>query len=68
MSDQLPVLLPCPFCGGPAGFVADTSYGSCVVGCGDEECFGAARTFDVADFERALKAWNTRFDKIAGMD
>jgi hypothetical protein len=53
-------LLPCPFCGGVAGYFDDDSYGSCAVGCNDEECIGYARLYDKEDLSAMIIRWNTR--------
>ena len=53
-------LLPCPFCGSPASFTDDDSYGSCHVscsgGCAAEPCTSARKDQP----EKAIAAWNTR--------
>jgi hypothetical protein len=54
------VLLPCPFCGGKAGYVMEDSYGSCHIGCNDEDCLGYARAFEAWQFGQRIDQWNTR--------
>ena len=49
-------LLPCPFCGGEAALLIDSSYYA--GGCADEEC-GSATMWHV-DRDEAIAAWNRR--------
>ena len=53
-------LLPCPFCGGEAGFCPDNSYGACYIGCNDEDCVVFHRAFDVWELGLRIDQWNTR--------
>ena len=57
-------LLPCPFCGGEAVFIPDTSYGGARVICPDDNRCGVQPCADadltVEDAERAVERWNTR--------
>ena len=53
-------MLPCPFCGGDAGFIATDSYGACHAGCNVENCFGYSQAFDEDELPHCIDSWNTR--------
>lgn len=54
------VLLPCPFCGGEAGFIESDSYGACHLGCTVEECSGYSWPSDESELRDRIDRWNTR--------
>jgi hypothetical protein len=53
-------LLPCPFCGSPATFVPDNSYGACGIGCLPSCAAEPYVTSRVDEPEKAVALWNAR--------
>ena len=58
--EQSIVLLPCPFCGGPAGCIESDSYGACHLGCTVEDCSGYSWPSDESELRERIDRWNTR--------
>jgi hypothetical protein len=57
---DLDALLPCPFCGGPATFCPDNSYGDCYINCTPCDMGPDGAFQKVGDEAKAIAAWNTR--------
>ena len=60
MTEKLPTLKPCPFCGAKPKIRTDGTKKFWFISCNSMDCEICPEADDFESFEKAQKAWNTR--------